>query len=190
MAETLQEFSGTVLTRDGIAYVARACASELPDGLWQGWIEFVPIGAGEPIRSPRETTQPNRTDAEYWASGLTPVYLEGALERALNPLRIARPEPPERPAFSGPAPVSAMAEQGDLTTEAVLDPFSVYEKGEPLLRKQLAALSPWHLVNIITHFGLSDEPRVVLNQLPAAALIDLIISAVREQVEGLRARAR
>ena len=38
---------------------------------------------GETLRSFRETTQPNLTDLRYWATGLTPVYLEGALERIL-----------------------------------------------------------------------------------------------------------
>jgi hypothetical protein len=57
----------------------------MPDGLWEGWIEFIPTDGGAPLRSRRETTQPNRDDAVYWATGLTPVYLEGALERALRP---------------------------------------------------------------------------------------------------------
>jgi hypothetical protein len=34
-------------------------------------------------RSPVETTQPNREALAYWASGIEPVYLEGALERAI-----------------------------------------------------------------------------------------------------------
>jgi hypothetical protein len=34
-------------------------------------------------RSPVETTQPNREALTYWASGIEPVYLEGALERAI-----------------------------------------------------------------------------------------------------------
>src|SRR6266566_5970410 len=52
-----------------------------------GWIEFIPIGRWTPVRTPRETTQPNRRNAVYWATGLTPVYLEGALDRALHPPR-------------------------------------------------------------------------------------------------------
>ena len=36
----------------------------------------------------RETTQPNLRALEYWATGLTPAYLEGALDRALE----ARPK--------------------------------------------------------------------------------------------------
>ena len=37
-----------------------------------------------PIATGRETTQPNRTDTEYWATGLSEVYLEGALQRAFD----------------------------------------------------------------------------------------------------------
>ena len=78
--------------------------AEMPDGLWHGWIEFIPLGDGEPIRSPRETTQPNRTDAVYWASGLSRVYLEGALRRAqMGPTAIRSLASP-RPIFDAPAP--------------------------------------------------------------------------------------
>ena len=42
----------------------------------------LPLSGGEPISSPRETTQPNRVDAENAGRGLTAVYLQGALERA------------------------------------------------------------------------------------------------------------
>jgi hypothetical protein len=55
------------------------------DGLWKGWIEFTSETSGRCYRSARETTQPNRTDLLYWAKGLTEVYLEGALKRALGP---------------------------------------------------------------------------------------------------------
>ena len=53
MAEVLVEFSDAVMSQDGKSYTARACGSERPDGMWQGWVEFVPIGAGETIRSAR-----------------------------------------------------------------------------------------------------------------------------------------
>src|SRR5512138_646373 len=83
LGETLLQFQNTVTAPDGSEYEARACGSPMPGGMWQGWIEFVPVGGGQPIRSPRETTQPNRADTDYWATGLTAVYLEGALHRAL-----------------------------------------------------------------------------------------------------------
>ncbi|MEP6917093.1 MAG: hypothetical protein ABJC89_15685 [Acidobacteriota bacterium] len=107
VAEVLVEFSEPVSAKDGRHYVARACGSETDTNLWQGWIEFLPGDGGEPVRSGRETTQPNRQDAEYWATGLTPVYLEGALDRALNPLVRKSSSAPAAPSFDGPAPAIA-----------------------------------------------------------------------------------
>jgi len=91
MAEVLVEFATPITGEDGRTYTARACGDEMHGGLWQGWIEFLPAGAGQPVRSPRETTQPNRKDTIYWATGLTPVYLEGSLRRAQDSL--TRPLP-------------------------------------------------------------------------------------------------
>jgi len=178
MSETLLAFQQSVAAPDGSEFEARACGSPMSDGLWQGWLEFIPVGGGTPVRSPRETTQPNRGDTEYWATGLTPVYLEGALRRALaEPTRVVTTKR-EPSVFPGPAQRSAPLKAG---AESVLDPFSVYEKGEALLRRQLNALSAWHLVNIISAYRLSNDPVERLNHLPAAQLIDVIVSGVRSQ---------
>jgi len=73
--------------------------------------------------------------------------------------------------------------------DAVLDPFAVYEKeGEPLLRGRLAALAPWHLANIIAKYELSEEPPDTLTRLPAASLIERIVSGVRSQTRTSHAR--
>ena len=178
MAEVLVEFADPVADAGGTLYRARACGSEMDDGLWQGWIEFLPIGDGEPVRSGRETTQPKREDAVYWATGLTTIYLEGALQRALRPLvrPAQRAIPP--PLFDEPAPP---ANAGAAAVESVLNPFSVFRKGEALLRGQLAALSAWHLVNIVRDYQLSDLPLRQLNALPPSELVDLIVSAVRRR---------
>jgi len=182
MAETLQQYPGTVVADDGSEYEARACAASMRDGLWHGWIEFVPAGDGEPLRSPRETTQPNRAGAVYWASGLSRVFLEGALRRArAKPIVVPVTEPPP-PIFDEPKPSPSSPAVG-VAPSSVLDPFSVYEKGEALLRQELSAMSAWHLVNIILDYELSDEPVEALNRKPAATLINLIVSAVRNSVE-------
>src|SRR4029079_5682019 len=103
--EVLVEFSEAVMAEDGRVFVARACGSEMNGGLWQGWIEFVPVDGGEPLRTTRATSQPNRQDTVYWATGLTPVYLDGALHRALRPApKLATPERREMPFFDGAAP--------------------------------------------------------------------------------------
>jgi hypothetical protein len=175
----LVEFADPVTDSEGTIYTARAVGSEMDDTRWQGWIEFQPLDGGNALRTGRETTQPNRTDTAYWATGLTPVYLEGALERARRPLvrPLARPVP--APAFDEPAreilaPPAA---------ESVLNPFSVYKKGEALLRRQLTAFSEWHLVNIIHAHDLSDLSSEELNRMTGADLIELIVATVRLRSE-------
>jgi hypothetical protein len=177
MAQVLTAYNDVLTDGDGIRYRAQACGSEMADGKWQGWIEFIPLDQSKPIRSGRETTQPNRADAVYWATGLTNVYLQGALQRALNPL-VRRVAEPDIPAFAEPAPSAATSSGTAVAQEAVLNPFAVYERGEGPLRRQLAALSAWHLVNIIQAYRLSDTPTTVLNHLPAADLIEIIIAAM------------
>jgi hypothetical protein len=180
MAEVLADYSDTIISADGVAYRAQACGAAMADGLWEGWIEFEPLaGGGTAIRSPRETTQPNRADAVYWASGLSAVYLEGALDRALHPLVLKEAPTPAAPFFDAPAPAVNQAVSRPAT--AVLNPFSVFEKSEGILERELGALSARHLVNIIVAYRLSDEPLEVLKALPAASLIARIMTAVREQ---------
>ena len=179
MAEVLVEFNEPVTGEDGTRYAARACGRPMDNELWQGWIEFLPLDGGEPLRSPRETTQPNRVDTLYWATGLTPVYLEGALKRTLRPLAHRAPVTPPAPAFDGPAgPVP----------ESVLNPFSVYRKGETLLRQQLGALSAWHLANIVRDYELSSLSAAELEAMPASELEELIIDGVRASADPQPAR--
>src|SRR5262245_410635 len=137
------------------------------DGMWEGWVEFDPLADGDTVRSARETTQPNRQDAEYWATGLTAVFLEGSLRRALDgpiqlPETIVKP-----PRYQSSAPsLTTMRGAESTTAHGILDPYSVYQKGESLLRKQLGALSSWHLVNIILEHELSGASVDTLNATP------------------------
>jgi len=177
VAEVLVEFSEPVTAEDGRVFMAQACGAEMPGGLWQGWIEFVPVGGGDPLRSTRATTQPNRQDTVYWATGLTQVYLEGALQRTLRPQgRATAADHGSVAFFDGPAVLDDLPRAGGAS---VLNPFSLYRKGESLLRRQLGALSSWHLVNIIDTHGLSEENLTVLNALPPASLIEVIVDGVR-----------
>lgn len=184
MAETLVQFTDTVIAEDGTEYQARACGGIAADGLWQGWIEFVPVEGGEVLRSGRETTQPNRQDALYWATGLTTVYLEGALARARKPVGPAPKSPIDPPAYDEPARESPAPPRPD----SVLNPFSVYRKGEALLRSRLGALSAWHLVNIVRDYELSDVSQAALSAMTEGDLIDLIVTAVRLRTAPARTR--
>jgi hypothetical protein len=180
MAEVLVTFNDLIAAPDGSIYRAQACGREMPDGRWEGWIEFKSTDRSDVLRSARETTQPNRTDTAYWATGLTPVYLEGALARALNPAVAPPAQPVPTPAFDGPMP--PIVEPDSLPqTESVLNPFSVYRKGEELLRRQLGALASWHLVNIIESHELSAQSPSALNRMTSAELIELIVASVRER---------
>jgi hypothetical protein len=178
VAEVLVQFTDPIVRSENEVYIARACGAEMPEGLWQGWIEFLPVGTGTAVRSGRETTQPNREDALYWATGLTTVYLEGALERALKPAVRTAAEPIPPPVFDAPA-----SETFAPTPDSILNPFSVYRNGESMLRRQLAALSPWHLVNIIVAHRLSDLSTDALNTMDAPELIAIIVAGVRAESE-------
>jgi hypothetical protein len=69
-----------------------------------------------------------------------------------------------------------------MSTESVLNPFSVYRKGEAVLRDQLHALSGWHLVNIIRDYQLSEVPIEDLNTMREDELAELIVANVRVAV--------
>lgn len=180
MAEVLVEFTDPIEGSDGLRYIARACAGVAENGMWQGWIEFTPTTGGEVLRSGRETTQPNRQDTVYWATGLTVVYLEGALERTLKPLQRAPIEPDPKPAYAGPAPQPGPP---PAPADAVLNPFSVFRKGEAALRSQLEALAQWHLVNIVRAFELSDLSAASLSRMSEPELRELIIAEVRARAD-------
>jgi hypothetical protein len=83
MPELLVKFDEAISDAAGEMYFAQAAGQKREDGLWEGWLEFIPVkDGGWPLYSERETTQPNRDDLDYWAQGLTRVYLQGALVRA------------------------------------------------------------------------------------------------------------
>lgn len=76
-SETIQDSVGNL-------YTVLVYGKPRTDGTWEGWLEFVPASAVlNVLRTDRETTQPDRRALEYWASGLEPLYLAGAFERAV-----------------------------------------------------------------------------------------------------------
>jgi len=66
-----------------VVYSIQTRGEERPDGTWSGWLEFHPVDPGLPVRTTgQETTQPNRDALVYWATGLEPLYFDGAFDRA------------------------------------------------------------------------------------------------------------
>ncbi len=85
MSELIYEHPAKI-TDHGTTYIARVFGDERPDGTWEGWLEFISADRKLPLRTDQETSQPNRTTIQYWALGLEPLYLEGALARAQHRL--------------------------------------------------------------------------------------------------------
>jgi len=84
MAVLLQEYSTQVVGPDGTTYNVLSYGEERADGTWAGWLAFEPTAGDvrEVLVTGQETSQPNRQSIEYWATGLEPVYFEGAFDRA------------------------------------------------------------------------------------------------------------
>jgi hypothetical protein len=66
-------------------YRPRAYGSAQADGRWDGWVVFFDSNYASAIAPPTpETTQSTLVALERWAARITPIYLEGAIARALN----------------------------------------------------------------------------------------------------------
>jgi hypothetical protein len=155
MVEVLVEFDTTVRGTDGVRWAPRACGGVAAGGLWEGWVEFMPHDDTiDPVRTPRETEQPNRTDLIYWAQGLTQAYLEFALQRALEPPPRARFARASVPHFGTPSP--HRPRMSGISPRPVLNPFEVYSQGEYVLLRELRALDVARIRDIVVAYGLLD----------------------------------
>jgi hypothetical protein len=92
MAELVHERDIALKGPDGKTY-DRALVYAEPNGrtTWAGFVEFVPAKGAKAVRTGHETTQSNIEGVAYWGTGLEPVFLEGALARALHRPRAAKP---------------------------------------------------------------------------------------------------
>ena len=180
MAEVLLSFEETVSDAFG-TYRARAIGRPAADGMWEGWVEFIPVeGSGEVLITPVESRQPEHAHLAYWAGGLTPVYLEGALARARRPVTV-RVRPVEVPLSAAPAErlvkVPWVVPAGP---EPVLDPFEIGGRSLDILRQELGALDRPRLLNIIAAYGLNPGGEDV-TWMSDAQLIHFIVVAVEAQ---------
>ncbi len=181
MAEVLVHFTEPVLGSDGRLYEAQACGTVAPDGLWEGWIEF--ISSAGVVRTERETSQPNHADLMYWAQGLTHTYLQGALSRALGGPVVVPSEVYVESVFPGPAspPPRGIPPHAP---HAILDPFAVFTQGEHVLRRQLLALSPDQLSNVILAYRLGDPVSDLASVAELTRRVDEIVAVVRDRARA------
>jgi hypothetical protein len=179
MSEVLIEYDTVLTAQDGGRWVARACGRPRSDRMWEGWIEFIPLdAASRPLRSRRESTQPSRESLAYWATGLTPIYLTGSLDRTLTgPLPSRRVPRTVAPLFDGPAPEEPPPPP-PAGPHPILDPFDVYAQGdEDLLLRQLEALDTPRLRDIVVAYeiGGARDPLAASRE----QLVTAIVAAAR-----------
>ena len=126
MSRLVHEFSTLVEGPNGTEHTARVRGEEeVENGHWQGWIEFVPADGGAALQTSRETTQSSWEHLRYWASGLSPSYLEMAIRRARRTDSTSpEPPPPLRP--------------------PTFDPERIHEEreGAPVARLEIETLDP------------------------------------------------
>src|SRR5262249_45196975 len=84
--EVIEERAELLRDADGTEYLVVVCGRRRSYGMWEGWIEFLALGTAASARTAVETTQPSRADLAYCASGLEPLYFEGAF-RCAHPAR-------------------------------------------------------------------------------------------------------
>jgi hypothetical protein len=72
-------------------------------------------------RLERRSRQPEREHLDYWAHGLSLVYVEGALDRAMRPIAV-RVRVEDTPATDAPAPRVVTEGRPVVGPEPVLDP--------------------------------------------------------------------
>jgi hypothetical protein len=178
MAEVLATFDDPVTDNSG-SYHARAVGRLAEDGMWEGWLEFSPA-EGDTLVTGVESRQPERTHLAYWATGLTYVYLEGALVRARNPT-VVRVRVPEQAQSDAPAPRLVTVPVGAPLPSAVLDPFEIGGRNLDILNQELRALDRPRLVNIIAAYQLNPGGED-LAWMSDAQLVRFIVVAVETQM--------
>jgi hypothetical protein len=103
MREAVHERELELADAEGVRYDRCLVYAEADGrGTWAGWIEFRAADGVHTLRTGRETTQSTAAAVAYWATGLQPTYLEGALARA------RRRVPAPGDADGAPAPSEAV----------------------------------------------------------------------------------
>jgi hypothetical protein len=181
MAQVLRSFDEPIVHSTG-TFHARVVGRAAEDGMWEGWMEFVPTtpGGKEVVVSSVESRQPEFEHLQYWAEGLTTVYAEGALDRALHPV-IVRTRVAETPSSERPARRVVATPHRAFGPEPVLDPFEIGGRSLDVLRQELHALDRPRLFNIIEAYTLNPA-NMDLTAMSDDQLITFIVVAVDTQL--------
>jgi hypothetical protein len=164
MREAIVDLETTVVSPDGDEYYVQVAGEPRPDGMWEAWLEFIPVDDSvEVSRSGTETTQPTRDDVVRWSETLTDVYIQGAFTRAVE----ARE----------PLPVSYPIATASV---APVDPFEVLPLGKAALRARLRGLTRPELLATIEQYNLNPAVKD-LTRLSDSQLVTFIVTAADVQ---------
>jgi len=165
MREIMIDLERTVQSPDGDEYYGQVAGDQRPDGMWEAWLEFIPVDDSlEPLRTNVETTQPTREDAIRWSETLTDVYIHGAFARAVR-------------AAEGGVPVTYPTVTAGA---APLDPFDVLQLGKAALRARLRGLTRPELLAVIEKYNLNPAAKDP-SRLSDSQLVTFIVTAAEVQ---------
>jgi hypothetical protein len=166
MADVIADVDTTVTTLEGLEYYVQV-AAEPVGSVWEAWLEFVPVDDSADVLLTRtETTQPTRDDVIRWSTTLTPVFLQGALKRAVR-------ETSQRHVIRD---FARLAED----VLVPFDPFEVLALGKHELRARLGVLERGELLAIIEQYGLNPAGKSVA-RLTNSQLGTFIVTAAEVQ---------
>ena len=169
MPEVINELETTIVSPRGDEYYVQVVAEQLATGLWDAWLEFVPVDdALDALLTKTETTQPTRDDVVHWAEMLSETYLKGAFGRAVTVNEGGRP--------GRDYPTTTVTEDLD-----PFDPFDEWSSGTSALRVRLRALTRPELIAMIQMYDLNPGAQS-LTRLSDAQLVTFIVTAVEVQV--------
>ena len=174
MSELIADLPYRVVDASGEEFYVSVAGEPRTDGRWEGWLEYVPLDESEPLLTPTETTQSSRAALVRWAEALTETYVQGAFARsaAMAPLPVASRVVARRIV---PAPVATTA------TDALPDPFALFDTGRAAMRGRLSALPRAALSTMITAYGLNPAGKS-LAWLSDHQLVTFIMTAVEAQL--------
>ena len=165
MREIMIDLERTVVSPDGDEYYGQVAGDQRPDGMWEAWLEFIPVDDSlQQLRTNAETTQPTREDAIRWSETLTDVYIQGAFARAVR-------------AAEGGGPVTYPSVTAGV---APLDPFEVLQLGKAALRARLHGLTRPDLLAVIEKYNLNPAAKDP-SRLSDSQLVTFIVTAAEVQ---------
>ena len=137
MSELIADLPYRLVDPRGEEYDVSVAGEPRTDGRWEGWLEYVPVDDSAPLITPTETTQATRSALVHWGETLAETYVQGAFARAAA----------AEGAPSGSRVVARRIVANDMATvitDALPDPFLLFDSGRTAMRAQLTALPRSH----------------------------------------------